>query len=102
MGISSMDVFNTKEYSQGRKTYNNEVCVKGSTSNEFEVDYHEKLKEVIELQYHSKPNIVFLFKCYWYDITDRGIRIDLHHSLVEINTKARLHNVDNVFVFTKQ
>jgi hypothetical protein len=45
MGISSMD--NTKEYSQGRKTYNNEVCVKGSTSNDFEVDYLEKLKEVI-------------------------------------------------------
>jgi hypothetical protein len=54
------------------------------------------------LQYHSKPNIIFLFKWYWYDITDRGIRVDLHHCLVEINTKARLHNVDNVFVFIKQ
>ena len=37
-----MDVFNTKEYSYGRKTCNNEVCVKESTSNKFEVDYHEK------------------------------------------------------------
>jgi hypothetical protein len=42
IGISSMDVFNTKEYSYGRKTCNNEVCVKESTSNKFEVDYHEK------------------------------------------------------------
>jgi hypothetical protein len=25
-------VFHTKEYKHGRKTYNNDVCVKGSTS----------------------------------------------------------------------
>jgi hypothetical protein len=30
-------VFHIEEYEQGRKTYNNEVCVKGSTSNEFEM-----------------------------------------------------------------
>jgi hypothetical protein len=44
--------------------HNSEVCVKGSTFNEFEVDYYEKLEEVIELQYHSEHNRVFLFKCY--------------------------------------
>jgi hypothetical protein len=60
----------TKEYGQSRKTYNNDVCVKGSTSSEYEVDYYEKLEEVIELQYHSQHNKVFLFKCYWYDITN--------------------------------
>jgi hypothetical protein len=42
-------IFNTKEYGQGRKTYNNGVYVKGSIFNEFEVDYHKKLEEVIEL-----------------------------------------------------
>jgi hypothetical protein len=47
-------------------------------------------------------NRIFLFKCYWYCTTDRGIIVDHHHVLVEINSKARLHNVDNVFVFTKQ
>jgi hypothetical protein len=72
------------------------------TSNEFEVDYCEKLEEVIELQSHRKHNRVFLFKCYWYDTTDKGIRVDLHHGLVEINLKARLRNVNDVFVFTKQ
>jgi hypothetical protein len=45
---------------------------------------------------------VFLFKCYWYDTTDRGIRVDLHYGLVEINSKARLRNVNDVFVFAKQ
>jgi hypothetical protein len=45
---------------------------------------------------------VFLFKYYWYDTTNKGIRVDPHYGLVEINSKARLHNVNNVFVFAKQ
>jgi len=95
-------VFHTEEYRHGRKTYNSGVCVKGSTSSELEVDYCGKLEEVVELQYHSEQNIVFLFKCYWYDTTDRGIRIDPHYGLVEINSKSRLRNINNVFVFAKQ
>jgi hypothetical protein len=70
--------------------HNNRVCVKGSTSNEFKVDYYEKLEDVIELQYHSEYNIVFLFKYYCYDTTNREIRVDLHHDLVKINSNARL------------
>jgi hypothetical protein len=35
-------------------------------------------------------------------MTDRGIRVDLHYGLVEINSKARLRNVNDVFVFAKQ
>jgi len=95
-------VFHNEEYRQGWKTYNSDVCFKGSTSSEFEVDYDGKLKEIIELQYHSKHNRVFLFKCYWYDTIDKGIRVDPHHGLVEINSKARLYNVNDVFVFAKQ
>ena len=94
-------VFHTKEYVQGRKTYKSGICVKGLTSNEFEVDYYEILEKVIELQYH-KQNIVFIFKCYWYNTTNRGIRVNSHHGLVEINSKARLRNVNDVFVFAKQ
>jgi len=81
---------------------NSGVCIKGSTSSEFEVDYYSRLEEVMELQYHSEQNIVFLFKCYWYDTTDRGIRVDPHYGLVEINSKARHRNVNDVFVFAKQ
>jgi hypothetical protein len=36
-------MFHNEEYEPVRKTYNNEVCVKRSISNEFEVDYYEKL-----------------------------------------------------------
>jgi hypothetical protein len=57
-------VFHTEEYEYGRKTYNNGVCVKGLTCSEFEVDYYGTLEEVVELQYHSEHNRVFLFKCY--------------------------------------
>ena len=86
----------------GRKIYNSGVCVKGSTSSELEVDYYGRLVEVVELQYHSEQNIVFLFKCCWYDTTDRGIRVDPHFGLVEINSKAILCNANDVFVFAMQ
>lgn len=95
-------VFHTEEYGQGRKTYNCGVCVKGSTSSQLEVDYYGRLEEVVKLQYHSEQNKVFLFKCYQYDTTDKGIRVDPHHGLVEINSKGRLRNINDVFVFAKQ
>jgi len=95
-------VFHIEEYGHGRKTYNNGVCVKGSTSSELEVDYYGRLEEIFELHYHSEQNKVFLFKCYWYDTTDRGIRVNPHYGLVKINLKARLRNVNDVFVFAKQ
>jgi hypothetical protein len=95
-------IFHTEEYGNGRKTYTSGVCIKGSTSSEFEVDYYGRLEEVIELQYHSEQNRVFLFKCYWYDTTDREIRVDPHYGLIEINSKARHCNVNDVFVFSKQ
>jgi hypothetical protein len=95
-------IFHTEEYGHGRKTYNSDVCVKGSTSSELEVDYYGRLEEIVELQYPSEQNRVFLFKCYWYDMTNRGIRVDPHYDLVEINSKARLRNINDVFVFAKQ
>jgi hypothetical protein len=57
---------------------------------------------VIELQYYSKHNRVFLFKWYWYDTTDRKVKLDLYYGLIKINTKTRLRNIDDVFVFMKQ
>jgi hypothetical protein len=42
-------VFHTEEYRHEKKTYNSGVCVKGSTSSELEVDYYDRLEEVVEL-----------------------------------------------------
>jgi len=52
-------VFYIEEYGHSRKTYNNEIYVKGSTSNKFEVGYYEKLEEDIELQYHNEHDKFF-------------------------------------------
>jgi len=82
--------------------YNNGVCIKGLTFSEYEVDYYEKLEKVIELQYQNEHNRVLLFKCYWYDTTDKGIKVDPYHDLVETNSKSKLCNVNDVFVFAKQ
>jgi hypothetical protein len=92
----------TEEYGHERKTYNNSVYVKGWTSSELEGDSFGRLEEVVKLQHYSEQNKVFLFKCYSYDTIDRGIRVDPHYGLVEINSKARLRNINNVFVFVKQ
>jgi hypothetical protein len=98
-GILSIDiyVFRIEDYGEGRNIYNNRVCVKGSTSNGFEVDYYGKLEEVIKLQYHRVQNTICLFKGYLYD-TGKGIRVDHHHRLVKINKRGRLSNINDVFV----
>jgi hypothetical protein len=71
-----------------------------------EVDYDEIIKWARSISPEgnrlNKQNSVFLFKCYWYDTTDRGIRVDPYYGLVEINSKVRLRNVNDVFVFAKQ
>ena len=54
-------VFHIKKYGQGKR-HNSRLCVKGLTSNKFEVDYYDKLEEVSELQYYSEHDKVFLFK----------------------------------------
>jgi hypothetical protein len=43
-GTRALDRAGSENYA-----YNSGVCVKGSTSNEFEVDYYGKLEKVIEL-----------------------------------------------------
>ena len=60
------------------------------------VQYLMSLKLIIMTNYKRLLNcdimsgdIVFLFKFYLYDI-NRGIRIDPHYGLVEINKKDRL------------
>jgi hypothetical protein len=42
-----------------------------------------------------------LFKYYWYD-TDKGIRVNPYHGMVEIHKRDRFLNINNIFVFPKQ
>jgi hypothetical protein len=43
---------------------------------------------------------MLLFKSYWYDI-NKGIKVDPHHDLVQINKNGRFCNINDVFVFAK-
>jgi len=64
--ISSKDIcFILKSMNRIERHIKVGVCVKKSTSNEFEVEYYVVLEEVIELQYYSEHNIVFFN---WNDI----------------------------------
>jgi hypothetical protein len=103
-GILSMDMFSILKNTGKEERHTTAVFMLRDplVVSELEVDYYGRLEEVVELQYHNEQNIVFLFKCYWYDTTDRGIRVDPHYGLVEINSKARLRNINDVFVFAKQ
>jgi len=42
---------------------------------------------------------MILFKCYWHDTTDKEIKVDPYHGLVETNTKPKLRNIDDIFFF---
>ena len=57
--ILSMDMFFILKGMVRIERHKSGVCVKGSTSNEFEVGYYGKLEEVIELKYYSEQNRVF-------------------------------------------
>ena len=39
--------------------------------------------------------------CFYSNIIDRGIRVDSHHGLVKINKRVKLHNINDVFIFSK-
>ena len=56
-------VFHTEEYEHGRKTYNNGVCIKGSTSSEFKTDYYGRLEKVIKLQI-----IASIIECFYLNV----------------------------------
>ncbi|KAL9391704.1 hypothetical protein Peur_015624 [Populus x canadensis] len=54
-----------------------------------------------EIEFKQAHNYV-LFNCDELRPFIQGLRVDPHYGLVEINSKARLHNINDVFVFAKQ
>ncbi|GKU96446.1 hypothetical protein SLEP1_g9679 [Rubroshorea leprosula] len=67
--------------------------VPGTTINSpNETDYYGVLKEVIELLYYGHSchqETIILFNCDWYD-TNRGIRVNVEHGIVDVNTRFKL------------
>ena len=102
-GILSMDMFSILKNTSMEERHTTTVFVLRDR-----LVVSQKLTTMVDQKRSSNCNIIasrikcFLFKCYQYDTTDRGIRVDPHHGLVEINSKARLRNINDVFVFAKQ
>ncbi|KAG6518207.1 hypothetical protein ZIOFF_021611 [Zingiber officinale] len=83
-----------------KATSNYGVCVLGSTVNEYEVDYYGVLEEILELKYYGLKDAIVLFKCHWYDTSDKGMKIH-RLGLVEINQKSKL-NTNDPFILAAQ
>lgn len=57
-------IFHTHSYSEGKKTVNSGVCVKGGMSNNGSTDYYGILQEIIEVELpFAPPQKVVMFKC---------------------------------------
>lgn len=93
--------FHTTHYGQHKSTTNSGVCVLGRSWDENEVDYFGLLEEVLEIEYFGKGNKVVLFKCHWYDISDRGVRVHPRFGIVEINVRRELKTNDP-FILAQQ
>lgn len=93
--------FHTTQYGQHKSTMNSGVCILGSSWGENEVDYYGLLAEVLELEYFGMGNKVVLFKCHWYDISDRGVKVHPRFGLVEINVRRGLKTNDP-FILARQ
>ncbi|KAG6485562.1 hypothetical protein ZIOFF_054122 [Zingiber officinale] len=88
------------EHGRYKATSNYGVCVLGSTVNEYEVDYYGVLEEILELKYYGLKEAIVLFKCHWYDTSDKGMKIH-RLGLVEINQKSKL-NTNDPFILAAQ
>ncbi|PKU61615.1 hypothetical protein MA16_Dca027191 [Dendrobium catenatum] len=95
--------FHTKSWSEGRKTENCGVCVRGNTHEEDECDYYGILNEVLDLEYPGEDeNFVCLFNCQWYDpVQNRGTRVHPVYGLVDVKHSRRYGKFDP-FVLASQ
>ncbi|KAI0516679.1 hypothetical protein KFK09_009356 [Dendrobium nobile] len=95
--------FHTKSWSEGRKTENYGVCVRGNTHEEDECDYYGILNEVLDLEYPEEDeNFVCLFNCQWYDpVQNRGTRVHPVYGLVDVKHSRRYGKFDP-FVLASQ
>ncbi|XP_055960775.1 uncharacterized protein LOC126668131 [Mercurialis annua] len=69
---------------------NSGVCVKGSLYAPTESDFYGILTDVLELEYPALPiKRTVLFKCNWFDPTDRGMSVHPRYNIVDVNHKRK-------------
>ena len=87
--------FHTETWTEGKKTINSGVFVKGVTDGG-EDDFYGFVKHIYELVYSylDSENKVVLFFCDWYDPSTRGTKIDKTYGTVEIRMDRRYKEYD--------
>ena len=92
--------FQTLEYGGRKGTMNSGVCVRGSNYGNDESDFYGILEEVVELDYPSSannPKKVVLFRCSWFDPTERGTRVHPQYRFVEVNKKKSIEKMNHSY-----
>ena len=77
--------FHTKTWSEGKKTMNYGIQVKGVTDGG-EDDFYGIVENIYEFEYPGLGQNVFLFYCQWFDPTrSTGTRVHPTYHLVDVN-----------------
>jgi len=95
--------FHTRKHSEGKKTINSGVCVRGGSHDEAENDYYGVLEEVVQLEYFGEPTKrVVLFACHWFDpLIPRGTRLLKPYGIVEVRHRGKYNKYDP-FILAQQ
>lgn len=86
--------FHTKAWSDGKKTINCGVHVKGLTEGG-EDDFYGIIKHIFELEYRGLSKKIALFYCDWFDPTiNRGTRVHPQYNIVDVKINRRYGRYD--------
>ncbi|KAK2429708.1 hypothetical protein QL285_028127 [Trifolium repens] len=87
--------FHTQSWTEGKKTINSGVYVKGVTEGG-EDDFYGVIKHIYELSYNyvDCKNSVVLFYCDWFDPSTRGTKINKRYNTVDIRMDRRYKKFD--------
>jgi hypothetical protein len=93
--------FHTKAWSEGKKTVNCGVHVKGLTE-AGEDDYYGTIKHIFELDYFGLKNKVPLFYCEWFDPTkNTGTKVHPQYKIVDVKMDKRYRPYDPFIIAHK-
>ncbi|CAK8571201.1 unnamed protein product [Lathyrus sativus] len=93
--------FHTQAWSQGKKTINSGVYVKGITEGG-EDDFYGAIKHIFELEYHELSHKVALFYCQWFDPKrGRGTKVHPHYDIVDIKMNKKYDRYDPFIISQK-
>ncbi len=87
--------FQTQSKTEGKKTVNSGVYVKGATDGG-EDDFYGVIQHIYELAYNTLDYTkrIVLFYCNWFDPSHRGTRVDRKYNTVDICMSRRYQMFD--------